>query len=241
MRISIITITYNSEKTIERAIKSVINQDFPDKEYIIIDGGSTDNTLNIIEKYKDKIDYFISEKDKGISDAFNKGISAATGDYIGILNSDDELYPNVLSQIAPYCRGNVDVLRGTQISYNTATGEECVLEPTKNFNKVPFRFHVCHMATYISKNAFEKYGNYRLDFRIAMDLELLYRMHNKGASIKYMDVCVGKFYTGGISTTDLKRKRQEVAMVYTLNGANPVQAYMFKLLLSVKDFVKHVI
>ena len=88
-KISIITVCYNSEAHLEEAMLSIINQSYANKEYIVIDGGSKDNTLAIIDKYRDKIDYFVSEPDKGISDAFNKGIKAATGDIIGIINSDD--------------------------------------------------------------------------------------------------------------------------------------------------------
>ena len=102
-KISIITVCYNSEAHIEEALLSVINQSYENKEYLVIDGGSKDGTLNIIEKYKDRIDYFVSEPDKGISDAFNKGIKAATGDIIGILNSDDFMMPNALTKVAEQC------------------------------------------------------------------------------------------------------------------------------------------
>ena len=100
-KISIITVCYNSEAHIEEAILSVINQSYDNKEYLVIDGGSKDGTLNIIEKYKDRIDYFVSEPDKGISDAFNKGIKAASGDIIGILNSDDFSIPLLKASLLP--------------------------------------------------------------------------------------------------------------------------------------------
>ena len=92
MKVSVITATYNSENTIQRTIDSVIGQDYKDIEYIIIDGGSTDRTIHILEENTDKISYFISEKDNGIYDALNKGIKLATGDIIGFLNSDDVYY-----------------------------------------------------------------------------------------------------------------------------------------------------
>ena len=91
-RITIITVCYNSEKYIEQAILSVINQTYDNLEYIIVDGGSQDSTMSIVNRYRDKISVIISEKDNGISDAFNKGIRRATGDIIGIVNSDDMLY-----------------------------------------------------------------------------------------------------------------------------------------------------
>ena len=99
-KISIVTITFNSESTVEDTIKSVVSQDYPNLEYIIIDGGSKDGTLEIVDRYRDRIAKVVSEPDKGISDAFNKGIRNATGDIIGIINSDDILLPGALSAVA---------------------------------------------------------------------------------------------------------------------------------------------
>ena len=99
---SIITVVYNNEKYLEETIKSVVNQKFQNFEYIIIDGGSSDKTLDIIKRYDSQIDYWISEKDKGIYDAFNKGMSLAKGDFIGIVNSDDTYFDNALEIIAKY-------------------------------------------------------------------------------------------------------------------------------------------
>ena len=99
-RISVITITYNSAATIEETIRSVTMQDYPDLEYVIIDGGSTDGTLDVVQKYKDRIQVVVSEPDKGISDAFNKGVDRATGEIIGIINSDDILLPGALQEVA---------------------------------------------------------------------------------------------------------------------------------------------
>ena len=100
MKISIVTVCYNSAATIERAIQSVLSQSYPDVEYIVIDGGSADGTVDIIKKYQSKIAHFVSEKDGGIYDAMNKGIALATGDVVGILNSDDRYAnDNVLSVV----------------------------------------------------------------------------------------------------------------------------------------------
>src|SRR6478752_5627630 len=101
MKISVITVVYNGEAFLEDCIQSVISQSYTDIEYIVIDGGSTDGSLKIIEAYKDHIHYFVSEKDKGMYDALNKGIKVATGDVVGILNADDTLAsPNVVQAIA---------------------------------------------------------------------------------------------------------------------------------------------
>ena len=111
-KISIITVCYNSEKYLEETIQSVLRQNYQNVEYIIIDGGSTDNTVSIIDKYRQYITYFVSEPDNGISDAFNKGIRVATGDVIGIINSDDLLEEGALERVAQEYAPSVDWYRG---------------------------------------------------------------------------------------------------------------------------------
>ena len=117
-KISIITVCYNSSLHLEECMQSIINQSYENKEYIVIDGGSKDGTLDIINKYRDKIAYFVSEPDKGISDAFNKGMKAATGDIIGILNSDDYMMPGVLRKVADQYEDGIDVYRGYCLIWN---------------------------------------------------------------------------------------------------------------------------
>ena len=117
-KISIITITFNSEKTLEETIESVLSQNYPNLEYLIIDGGSSDGTLEIVKRYKDKIDFVISEPDRGISDAFNKGIRYATGEIVGIINSDDLLLPDALHKVAENYDSNVGVYRGNTVIWN---------------------------------------------------------------------------------------------------------------------------
>ena len=114
---SIITISYNSEKTIEKTIKSVLSQDYNKYEYIIVDGMSTDRTLDIVNKYSKYIEKVICEKDEGISDAFNKGIKAAKGDYILLLNSDDVMIDNVLREVDSYIEEGIDVLHNNINNY----------------------------------------------------------------------------------------------------------------------------
>ena len=117
MKISIITITYNSEKTLEDTIQSVARQNYPDLEYIIVDGGSKDATLDTVKKYSNVVTKWISEPDKGISDAFNKGIKIASGELIGIINSDDMLTDNSLNIIAKNIKPETDVIYGNAIMF----------------------------------------------------------------------------------------------------------------------------
>ena len=219
-KISIITVCFNSEKHLEEAIQSVINQDYENKEYIVIDGGSTDGTLGIIEKYRDKIDYFVSEQDKGISDAFNKGIRAATGDLIGICNADDQLASNCLQILADNYEDGVDIYRMNEVVKNFETGEEFLTRPTLVYGKRLMNHYTCHMGCFITKEAFNKYGMYNEDFRIQMDTELLRRFTVKGAKYKYIDANCGFFRRGGVSTSAVKRRNYERKLIMKKYGSS---------------------
>lgn len=220
-KISIITISYNSAKTIEKTIKSVIDQHYDNLEYIIIDGNSKDNTVEIIRKYEKNISRWVSEKDNGISDAFNKGISYATGDVIGILNSDDQYLPDALYKIAQNYSPEIDVYRGSILICNEITNEKYTYEPTMKFGIFPIGINVCHLPTFISKSAYEKYGGYDLEFKLAMDLDLLRRFYMKGAKFKKIDGVLGQFNVGGISTkAGNKQGYKEREKVILKNGGS---------------------
>ena len=154
-KISIITITFNSEKTLEDTILSVVNQDYDNLEYLIIDGGSKDNTLQVIEKYKEKIAVVISEPDKGISDAFNKGVKLASGDIIGLINSDDILCEDALLTVANSFSPEIDVYRGRTIIWNEQTGAKISCYPSMSFPLYKDIKAVNHQSTFIPKNAYE--------------------------------------------------------------------------------------
>jgi glycosyltransferase involved in cell wall biosynthesis len=147
--ISVITVVYNGSKTCEKTIKSVINQTYDNVEYIIIDGGSTDGTLDIIEKYEDKIDYWISEKDSGIYDAMNKGIKVANGDWIYFLGADDILF-DVLD----------DLFKELDIEKNAVYGDAYVPKQHKLYNGKFTKFklffnNICHQAIFYNKKVFQ--------------------------------------------------------------------------------------
>lgn len=138
-KISIITVCYNSEKYLEETIQSVLRQNYQNVEYIIIDGGSTDNTVSIIDKYRQYITYFVSEPDNGISDAFNKGIRVATGDVIGIINSDDLLEEGALERVAQEYAPSVDWYRGDCKVWNDQTGFVFIEHPTLDWPAIPIK------------------------------------------------------------------------------------------------------
>lgn len=204
---SIITVVLNNEKYIEETIKSVINQKYKDFEYIIIDGKSTDNTLKIIKKYKSKINKFISKKDKGIYDAFNKGISLARGKFICIVNSDDILKPKALSIIHKYINKypKIDFIFG---SVKKHWGILHGYKPDKI--SYSWGFYSSHSTGfYISRLAAKKVGFYNTQYKFHADYDYFYRMivHKKlkGIATKKNEI-VGIFRRGGYSSKIPYRK-----------------------------------
>ena len=143
-KISIVTIAYNCEKEIEETILSVINQQYDNKEYLIIDGASKDGTMDVVNKYRDKIDVIISEPDKGRSDAFNKGIAHATGDYIVMMNAGDLLADDALNKFAKNIEPGYDVIKGNTIRWNEETGFKSIEYPVISYPAIPFNFLICH-------------------------------------------------------------------------------------------------
>ena len=171
LKISVITIAYNCESEIEDTIRSVINQTYQNREYIIVDGASTDKTLSVINQYKENVDIIISEPDKGRSDAFNKGIQRATGDYIVMINAGDLLTEDALEKFFQNYEIGYDVIKGNTIRWNPDTGKRFRERPVINYPSIPFNFLICHQSTYISKKAYEKYGENVIELDVS-DLSL---------------------------------------------------------------------
>ena len=200
-RISVITIVLNGEKYIEETIKSVINQAYENIQYIVIDGGSTDNTINLIENYRSKIDVFISEKDNGISNAFNKGLSYADGDLIGFLNSDDFYesdalinVSNAYSKLKPTKKKKPFVVFGQ--TYSIA-GNIKSIKTDNNLGwwlTVPFS----HCSCFVSLEYFKQFGKFNEDLKIAMDVELLMRGYRQVEYLN-MNMFIGNQRIGGVS------------------------------------------
>lgn len=221
MKISIITITYNSEATLEETIKSVINQGYNELEYIIVDGGSTDSTLNIVNKYRKFITKVISESDKGISDAFNKGIKLATGELIGIINSDDLLYPNALKYINKEIKDDTDIIYGDIIRFGDNRSER-ISKANDNIKSLEYGFScMYHPSTFIRKRAYNKYGLYEINNKYCMDRELLLRMFKANAKFQRIEHVLAKFRVGGISCTSYNKTALE-SMKVSINYGLPI-------------------
>jgi glycosyltransferase involved in cell wall biosynthesis len=178
--ISIITITYNSAKYIEETIKSVVDQDYPHVEYVIVDGGSTDGTIDIITKYGNRISRWVSERDKGISDAMNKGIMMSSGDIIGIIHSDDFYAdPTVVGRVADVFRQSphIKALYGSQDFIDPATGKTLLTwGRDSDPSEIKKRMYIPHPTLFVRREVYDEIGPFRLDYKVAMDYEFAMRL-----------------------------------------------------------------
>lgn len=200
--ISIITVVYNGEKHLEETIQSVINQTYENVEYIIIDGGSTDGTLDIIKKYEDKIDYWVSERDTGISDAFNKGAKVAKGDYINFQGDGDGFYSkDALDKVFQNINVDEDVFISAKIQRIDENGKEIFVSKHINiFDKrsLLFRMSMPHQGLFTHKNYFEKYGLFDVNNTFCMDYEHLLRSYKEFPKVVTKDLIVAKWRADGL-------------------------------------------
>ena len=207
-KITIITITLNSERYLEQTISSVVNQMYSNREYIIVDGGSTDGTLDIIKKYEPEIDNWISESDHGISDAMNKGIDLATGDYILFLHSDDYfINSSVLAQASEHLGDCFDIYI-FQVLLNTH-GQNQVSNNRSLGWLTNFKMGSCHQGQLCSRKLFQRIGEFDTSFEIDMDYDLLLRAYREGTSCTSVNMPLAVMRLIGISSrTDWKNLRK---------------------------------
>ncbi len=231
--ITIITVVKNSEQTIEKSIQSVLSQKYDNIEYIILDGGSTDKTSEIIKKYQEKIDKIIVERDKGIWDAMNKGIEIANGDIIGFLNADDFYYPNALNLVNDYFINNkIDFLFGSVKKYKLLHG----YKPWKI--KFSFGFYTSHsVGFFIKRERHIEVGKYNLNY-LSSDLDFFYRMivnfKLKGISTKKEEV-LGEFSKGGFSSKiNYITHLDDLNKIRLNNNQNKIFVYMLYIFKIIK-------
>jgi glycosyltransferase involved in cell wall biosynthesis len=225
MKISIITVCYNSAATLEKTILSIAGQTYTNIEYIIVDGNSNDGTLDIIKKHEDKISKWISERDKGLYDAMNKGITLATGDVIGILNSDDTFYSDtVLAAIAAFHTDNtIDASVGT-IMQHKENGKVVRVYSSKYWTpeKLKIGFMPPHPSIFFKRELFDRLGFYELGFIIGADYELICRFFLKGKiSWNYSGITTTAMLVGGLSssgTASYTLITKEIQKALLMNG-----------------------
>jgi glycosyltransferase involved in cell wall biosynthesis len=239
LKVSIITVSFNSAKTIADTIESVLSQDFPEIEYIIVDGGSIDGTVDIIRQNENRISRWVSEKDQGMYDAMNKGIAMATGDVIGILNSDD-VYMNT--------HVITDLMHLMKTQKTEVVFADLILVDSSNQNKViryydSGRFHPkkfkfgwmpAHPTVFVKRELYQKVGKFSTTYQIAADYEMLIRMLAiEKASYAYFPKPVVRMRAGGASTSGISRNwilNQEIIRACKENG---IYTNLFMLLLKV--------
>ena len=245
-KISIITVAYNGQSTIKHTVESVSSQDYPYVEYIIIDGASTDWTIDILDYCKDKIDYLISEEDNGIYDAMNKGILASTGDIIGILNSDD-FYPNneVLSKVAQVFKdSDCDCVYGDLVYVNKGDASKIVRywkSGKFNMSKLNNGWMLPHPTFFVKKSIYNKFGLYNTELENAADYEMILRLLYKHAiKVSYIPNILVKMRTGGTSNSSLVNRlkaNREDGFAWRLNDLRkPIFLRFLKPLKKIRQF-----
>lgn len=257
MKISVVTVTFNSEKTVEDTIKSVLSQEYKDYEYLVVDGGSKDGTVDIIKRYEKEFEKlraeclekggpvpsfrWISERDKGMYDGINKGIRMATGDVVGIINSDDFYHrTDIFTKIAEAFADGSEAIYGDVRFVNPDNLEKTVrYYSSKNWAPWRFRFGFmpAHPSFFEKKENFDKYGYYQYDYHIGADYELLIRhLYTNKVKAKYIPLDFMKMRTGGRSTDGIKSNillNKEIVRACSENGIWTCMPLLF-----LKYFVK---
>jgi len=248
MKVSIITVSYNSAQTIADTIKSVISQDHDDIEYIIIDGNSSDNTLAVIDSYKSQLFKVVSEPDNGIYHAMNKGLALATGDVIGILNSDDIYVDStVISDVvAAIDRANSDACYA-DLCYVEKSDLTKVVRcwQSGSYSKGNFLkgWMPPHPAFFVKKEFYQKFGFFNTDFRTSADYEIMLRMlYKHNLSCTYLPRVIIQMRVGGQSNISLKNRikaNREDRKAWAVNGLKPGIFTLFRKPLSkISQFFK---
>jgi glycosyltransferase involved in cell wall biosynthesis len=232
-KISLITICRNAVNSIDQAFQSVFNQAYPNLEYIVIDGGSTDGTLDVISKNRSKFAYFISEPDNGISDAFNKGLRQCTGDVIAILNADDTLLSGSLQKVADDFLSNPQaIIFGNMIYRDPETHKEWIVKP--DINKMNNEMSLYHIACFIPKSVYKQIGEYDLNYKLAMDYDLFIRALSLKIPFIYKDYSYGVMNKGGMSFKHWNKALKEQAQIqikYSLDSKFSIKIRLFKRLI----------
>jgi glycosyltransferase involved in cell wall biosynthesis len=247
MKVSIITVSFNSDNTITDTIQSVLSQDYKNIEYIIVDGLSKDNTINIVKSFGDKITKFVSEKDKGLYDAMNKGIDLATGDIIGFLNSDD-FYPNqqVLTKIVQAFQKDTDAVYADLV-YVSAQDKTKITRTWISGKYVSGAFlkgwMPPHPTFFVRKSIYQKYGKFTDKLRSAADYELMLRfIHKHKINLAYLPEVTVHMRAGGTSNASLKNRikaNREDKLAWKMNDLKPgALTFIRKPLSKLRQFFK---
>jgi len=248
MRITIITVCFNRKTTIEKAIKSVLEQNYHDIEYIIIDGNSTDGTKEIIESYGDKICKFVSEPDSGMYDAINKGLKLATGDVIGLMHSDDEFYDKkAIGRIAARFNADpsIDGVYGDGVYVSNDNEERLIRDRIGgvfSLKKIKEGWLPLHPTVYLKKTIIDNQGAYNLDFKIASDTEFLLRyLYKYKIKMSYINSYIVRMRMGGMSTSfkTVFEVLYEDYKIYKFYGLQAITVVFLKKTIALRQYMLH--
>jgi len=218
--ISIITVTYNAGDFIEKTIENVALQTYPNIEYIIVDGGSTDHTVEIIKKHTNVVTRWISEPDKGIYDAMNKGIKMSTGELIGIVNASDYYEPNAIEVMANAYQNHKDcgIFHGNINLLNEDGSFFKLKKPDTDLTHLSNGFTLYHPTFFVTRATYEQRGLYDTQFKITADYDFALRCSLACVKFYYVDKVISNFCIGGISSTDRAKCLEESRQVLINNG-----------------------
>jgi glycosyltransferase involved in cell wall biosynthesis len=245
MKISIITPVYNSAKTLETTIQNIINQKTTSQlEYIIVDGGSNDGTLQIIQRYLHHIDIFISETDKGVYDAMNKGIARATGDIIGIINADDWYNENSLETVETIFTQEPDISIIYSPIHNYFDGKYLNTFTPGELENLVFKFTLNHPSCFVKKSVYDQIGVFDLTYSMAADYDFIFRAYTSGVRFRYLDTPLVSYSLNGMTGKPLSKFKQideswRVASKFAQNTSKDLQKQrqQFYLVWLVKEFL----
>lgn len=216
MKLSIITINLNHATGLEGTIRSVLDQTFRDHEFIVVDGGSTDGSLTVIRTHADRITRWVSEKDKGIYNAMNKGLALATGEYVCFMNSGDQFYaPDVLQTVFAGNQYPEDLLYGDVIRSDGPKGLRRVTQPDPLTVARFFTIGLCHQATLYKRELFSVLGNYDENLVLAGDWEFTIRVLLARRSTRHLPFILTRYEGAGLSVTQRERNEQEKQLILT--------------------------
>lgn len=228
--VSIVTVVFNGKAHLERTIQSVLQQSYRPIEYVVIDGGSTDGTVDLLVQFNDRLDYWLSEPDGGISDAFNKGLQAATGKYIGLINADDWYSPDAIELAVNALESHhADVVHGQLQYWSSDKKMELV---SGNHDLLDRDMTVNHPTLIARRTLYEEIGGFDLTIKYAMDYDWVRRAVAHGASFHYLPHVLANMSLGGISDVRWRRAIWEVAKIKTRHRPNsfrPWIQYAFQL------------
>ena len=225
--VSIVTPCFNAGGTLARALDSILGQGYPNIECIVIDGGSTDGTRQILEAYAPRLSYWVSEPDRGIADAFNKGVAAARGALVGILNADDWLEPDAVAAVVEMFRREPEAVIYGDMRYWLSDARSIIAPARRriSLSRLPY-----HPAAFVPAVLYQRHGRFDETYRYAMDTDFLVRLFQAGVRFAYVPKVLANMASGGVSTRNVAGPYRERREIYRRAGMNPLaNAWLFGL------------